>query len=956
MSLPDPGGTSVRVWQVSLTRGSLARQLELGIRAFLRATKRTRLLGWRVAARRIVLILATSLVAAPTGAAAQVAPGGRRKQAGVVRAPSDSIRVDGRLDEGVWALATPVDDFVQKEPIEGVLPTERTEVRFLFDDDALYVGARMYSSTGRAGIQAPLGRRDSQYSPRGPSGGNGGGRGGGGGGGGVRPRSSTESDAQLAEYILISLDTYLDRRTAYTFGVTASGVRLDHFHFSDREASVDQRFDPVWRASVTIDEQGWTAEMQIPFTQLRFNEGQEQLWGLNMHRWIPSKNEDDYWVAVPRTEEFWASRFGELRGIGAIDPGLRVEVLPYMTGGSQVEGNPDPANPFADRFGLEGRIGADFKMGVGPNLTLDAAVTPDFGQVELDPTIVNLSDTEVIFAEQRPFFTEGSGLINGPTTNYFLSRRIGAPPQATASGDFVDAPAITTILGAAKLTGRLPSGTSVGVLGAVTGAEHSQTFDLASGSFDEVRVSPRTLYGVVRVQQEFGRAGSTASLIATGVQRDVEPGDPLAALLRRHALMVGGDAILRLAGGAYEVSVSGGLTRVDGDKEVILRAQEGRERYFQRPDATHVEVDPNRTSLAGGKVTIGARSITGAHWLWDTRVDFESPELAFNDVGRLGSGDGIMATAGLTYRETEPGEFYRRYRFRAGQSTEWNYGGVRQSTRLTSNASLTWSNFWTTSVSAQFSTRAQSSRLTRGGPLMGTAQGWSSSINLENNSNDQTRWSAALQYGRDEWGGWRGRVAGNIAMVPGPRWQVSLGPSYEREVDPRQYLTRLSGGSPATFGSRYIFGFIDRTTIAVEARVNFTLGPDLTLDFFVRPFAASGRYFDLGELPKPRSRMLRTYGTDGTTIDRRPDGDYEVQEGADTFILTNRDFNLRSVRSTTVLRWEWRPGSTLFVVWQQDRSGFKAIVDRASPGDLFGSLAASGDNFFAVKVSYWLGL
>jgi len=696
--------------------------------------------------------------------------------------------------------------------------------------------------------------------------------------------------------------------------------------------------------------------MWIPFTQLRFIEGREQRWGWNIHRWIPSKNEDDYWVAVPRTEVFWASRFGELRGIRAIDQSTRLEVLPYVTGGSTLRGNTDPANPFTDALNLEGRIGADFKMGVGPNLTLDATVAPDSGQVEVDPAVVNLSDREVIFPERRPFFTEGSALLNGPTTNYFHSRRIGAPPQGTATGDFVKVPGITTILGAAKLTGRLSSGTSVGVLGAVTGAEHSQTFDLASGTFDEVRVAPRTLYGVVRIQQEFGAAGSTASLIATGVQRDLDPGDPLAALLRRHALMVGGEALLRLGGGAYEVSISGGLTRIDGDKEAILLTQRASERYFQRPDATHVEVDPNRLSMTGGKVTVGARKINATHWLWDTSVDFESPDLVLNDVGRLGTGDGIMARTGLTYRETQPGELLRGYRFTLSQTSEWNYGGERQFTRLSSNAVLTWSNFWTTRVSTQFSTRAQDHRLTRGGPSVGTPRGWSSSIDLENNPTDQTRWSAALQYGRDEWGGWTGSVEGSTAMVPGPRWQLSLRPSYEREVNPRQYVTELSGGAPATYGSRYIFGFIDRTTLAVEVRVNFTLKPDLNLDLYAQPFAASGRYYDLGELPEPRSRNLRTYGTDGTTLERRPDGDYEVTDGADTFVLTNRDFNVRSFRSTSVLRWEWRPGSTLYIVWQQDRSGLREIGARAGPGDLFRSLTASGDNFFAVKVSYWLGL
>ena len=880
---------------------------------------------WLVAAATAVAqVPSTTGAQAPSATDTRVAVTSDRKQATATRVPSDSIRVDGRLDESVWALATPVTDLVQKEPVEGAPPSERTEIRFVYDDDALYVGARMYSTADGSEIQAPLSRRD--------------------------------NGAQLAEYILVSLDTYLDRRTAYSFGVTASGVRLDHYHLTDNEGDIDSRFDPVWEVSTTIDPQGWTAEMWIPFTQLRFNEGQEQIWGLNLHRWIPSRNEDDYWVAVPRTEVFWASRFGELRGIRAIDQSGRVEVLPYVAGGSTLRGDAKAGDPFADGFEVEGRMGADFKMGVGPSLTLDATVTPDFGQVEVDPAVVNLSDTEVIFPERRPFFTEGGSLLNGPTTNYFYSRRIGAPPQGNASGDFVKIPDITTILGAAKLTGRLSSGTSVGVLGAVTGTEHARTFDMATETFGQVRVAPRTLYGVARIQQEFGAAGSTASIIATGVQRDLAPGEPLAELVRRHALMVGGAVLFRLNGGAYEISIAGGVTRIDGDSEVILRAQRGNERYFQRPDATHVEVDSTRVSMLGNKTTVGARKVSGTHWLWDTNLDFESPELAFNDVGRLGTGDGIMARGGLTYRETRPGEHLRGYRLRIGETSEWNYGGERQFTRLTYDADLTWSNFWRTRASVQYSTPAQDHRLTRGGPSVGTPRGWSSSIRFENNSTDQTRWRGAFRYGRDAWGGRTGTVEGSFAMVPGPRWQVSLGPSYELEVNPRQYLGARSGGAPATFGSRYVFGFIDRTTLAIEARVNFTLKPDLTLDLYAQPFSASGRYYDVGELPEPRSRKLRTYGTDGTTIGRTPDRAFEVTDGGDTFTLTNPDFNVRSFRSTSVLRWEWRPGSTFFVVWQQDRSGLKRIGDRVDAGDLFGSLTASGDNFFAVKASYWLGL
>ena len=515
--------------------------------------------------RTVLIFLA--LLLAPSLTSAQTTSAVSGKRAAAARVPSDSIQVDGHLDEAVWSRAEPVDDFVQKEPIEGAPPTERTEVRFLYDDDALYVGARMYSSQGRSGIQAPLSRRDAPYSPTRGSGGQGG------GGGFVQGSSSSQDGAELSEYILVSLDTYLDRRTAYTFGVTASGVRIDHYHLTDSESNIDQRFDPVWEAAVSVDNGGWTAEMWIPFTQLRFNDRAEQVWGLNIHRWIPSKNEDDYWVPIPRTEDLWASRFGELRGIDQIGQNRRIEVLPYVTGGSTVTGNTQAASPFDDGVNLEGGAGADLKMGLGPNLTLDVTVTPDFGQVEVDPAVVNLTDTEVIFEERRPFFTEGSALLNGPTSNYFYSRRIGAPPEGRASGDFVDYPETTTILSAAKLTGRLPSGTSLGVLGAVTGMEHARTFDVESESFDKVRVAPRSYWGVARVQQEFGAAGSTASLIVTGAHRDLEPGEPLAQLLRRNALTVGGETFLRLDGGTYEVSLSGGMSYIDGDKEAILWAQ-----------------------------------------------------------------------------------------------------------------------------------------------------------------------------------------------------------------------------------------------------------------------------------------------------------------------------------------------------------------------------------------------
>ena len=297
------------------------------------------------------------------------------------------------------------------------------EVRFLFDDSSLWVGARMRSGPGSA-IQAPMSRRD---------------------------------DGSQAEYVQIELDTYLDRRTAYMFGVTASGVRLDHYHPTDNEDDTDAQFDPVWEARTHVDADGWTAELWVPFSQLRFNDQRERIWGLNVKRWRPQLNEENYWVVVGRTERGWSSRFGELRGIDGVPQTVRLEVMPYVSASSRMAGSRDLNNPFHDALALSGRAGADVKVGIGSNLTLEATFNPDFGQIEADPAEVNLTVFETFFDERRPFFIEGNRVLEAGTSNFYYSRRIGARPTGPATGDYVDYPSTNTILGAAKLTGRTES-------------------------------------------------------------------------------------------------------------------------------------------------------------------------------------------------------------------------------------------------------------------------------------------------------------------------------------------------------------------------------------------------------------------------------------------------------------------------------------------------------------------
>ena len=867
---------------------------------------------------RLFSLLSTLAVTASVGAVAAQTPsdGISRPEARAVRVADGSIRLDGRLDESIWQTAPALTRFVQKEPDERAPATDRTEIRFVYDDDALYVGARMWST---GAVQAPLGRRDG---------------------------------GDQSEHLIVSLDTYLNRRTASTFGVTASGVRLDRYHSTDDDFG-DDGFDPVWQARSIVDENGWTAELWIPFSQLRFNDRSPQIWGLNVRRWVPSRNEDVYWALVPRTERGWASRFGDLVGIDGIGPRRRLEILPYVASSAHVVGARDAANPFDAGANVEGRVGLDMKVGLGSDLTLEATANPDFGQVEADPAEVNLSAFETFFSEKRPFFLEGSQLLAGRVNNYFYSRRIGAPPAGRASGDFVEHPATSTILGAAKLTGRLSSGTSIAVLGAVTGAETARTFRLPD-AFGRQRVAPRTLFGVARVEQEFGPPGSTWSIMTTAMHRDLEPGEPLGALLTRNAAALSGDTVLRLNGGDYQVNAFSGITYVEGETQAIDRVQRTSRHYLDRPDADHLRYDPLRTTLSGTKSGLMVEKRNGRHWLWQMATQIETPEFEPSDLGRLTSTDAIVGNARIEYRDTVPRPWWRNYSIELGSRNEWSFGGDRQVASLDANAEVTWPNFWTTQSRTQWRFRTQDARLTRGGPLMETPRGWGTSLEMATSEAAQTRAGGEVSYGRDEDGGNDFQVDAGFDLRPAPQWSLSIRPAYQRQVNTQQYVTTRDGGSASTFGSRYIFARIDRTTYSVQARLSYTFKPDLTLDLYAEPFAASGRYDDFGELAAARTRLLRRYGAGGTTLDLLPDGARRVTDGATTFSLANRDFNVRSFRSNLVLKWEWRPGSTLYLVWQQDRSEEKALSTVASLGDLFASPAAPGDNFFIVKASVWI--
>jgi hypothetical protein len=888
------------------------------------------------------LVLLAALAALPLRA--QTPDPGAGKVAHATLLTGSSPHIDGRLDEPFWTSAAWITDFTQKQPTEGGAPTDSTAVAFFYDNDALYVGARLWSGRVRD-IPRPVTRRD-QFSN--------------------------------GEYFIVALDPYHDKRTGYSFSVSSGGVMGDSYHPHDEEDNRDPAFNPVWQARISFDSLGWYAEMRIPFSQLRFNSQQVQQWGMNINRWRPGFNEDIYWVMIPQSQSGFFSHFGTLEGMENIVPSRRAEFIPYVAATATFNGEPAAGNPFDDGSEGNGRIGADFKVGLGSNLTLDATVNPDFGQVEADPAEVNLSAFETFFPEQRPFFIEGNQLLQGNGPGYYYSRRIGGQPQGTPTGgvvddaDFVDMPGYATILGAAKLTGRTSSGMSVGALAALTQREYATTYNAASGAYDQVAVEPTTFYAITRVQQEIGKSASTIGATLTGLSRSFSDATPLSLQMTNEAFSGGADWLVRLKGGEYQVSGHAGFSYIGGTSEALTGVQESSAHYFQRPDQTYATLDTLRTSLAGYSLGLSAEKAGGKHWTGFVGAGADSPGFELNDVGRLRSADDIEVDAGINYRETAAGKLFRRYRLGLFTAAGWNYGGTRTFSLYRINTNYTWLNFWNTFLGANYRPRGMSDDLTRGGPLMETGSGGGVDLSLFTSEAKSYRGGVNLGFSTGEFGAASQSARVNFTARPSSRLQLSMAPAWFHVINPRQYNQAVEGGYAATYGTRYVFATVDQSTLSMQLRLNYSFTPVLTLEVYAEPFASSGAYSDFGELAAAGASSLRAYGTDNTTITQNADGNYTVTDAnnGQVFGVDNNSFNVLSYRSNVVMRWEWRPGSAVFLIWQQNRNSFCSggydsgicYQEDVAPGsglragDLVATRGVPGDNVFVVKATYWFSM
>jgi len=839
------------------------------------------------------------------------------------------VTVDGRLDETAWTGAVVFDQFVQRDPQEGEAPSERTELRIVYDDDALYVGARLYDRE-----PALIGRRLS--------------------------RRDEPSDG---DRFTLYLDPRRDRLTGVRLEVSAAGVQRDDVIFND--TWTDRSWDAVWESAVVVDAGGWTVEMRIPFSELRFLPGDRQTWGINAARYIQRRNESDWLAPVPKKESGLASRMATLSGIRGVLPKTPLVLVPYAAGG--IETAPVPAgDPLHDGASASGNVGLDLRRKIGGGFALDATVNPDFGQVEVDPAVVNLSNFETFFPEKRPFFVEGSQIFdsfghNGANNYYsflmgepdlFYSRRIGRAPQGVPPGSYVDAPRTTTILGAAKLTGKTASGWSLGLLEAVTGRERALWADAAVRGSQEVE--PLTNDVVARAFRDLGRAGF--GFLLTAVNRDLhEPA--LAASLVRSAFVGGVDGYAFLDAQKDWV-VSGRLagSEVAGSREAIEALQLGSARYYQRPDRAQLRLDPTRESLSGWTASLNLNRQSGAFRVnaatWAISPGFESNDLGFNP--RSDRWGGHLALQ-LLKPELDGATRYRS--LTVAKSYAWNFDGLKQGDGLNAFARAQLRNYWDLGLNGSFRWRGFDDRQTRGGPSMRTGENWGGGLWAGSDGRKPLLVRLDAYHSQTEYGSRYWEAGAQLELRPSSALSLSLGPSLLRAHRVAQWVASQPDVELAPdLGGHYVFAGFDQQELALTLRLNWIFSPRLSLQLYAQPLVSRGDYTGFKELARARSFEFLSYAPEAITYDAAS-ATYTADpgRGSGPFSFADPDFDYKSLRVNMVLRWEWRPGSALYAVWSQARDDSGRTGGLELGRDLDTLFAAAATNVVEVKATFRLG-
>jgi hypothetical protein len=812
-----------------------------------------------------------------------------------------TIRIDGSLSDPAWAEATPVTRFIQRDPEEGRPVTQPTEVRILYDADALYIGARFRDA---AAVSARLGRRDMAL--------------------------------LNADWFAVTIDSYHDHRTAFRFAVNPAGVQRDAtVTMGAGGENEDGSWDAVWDVETSTSAEGWVAEVRIPFSQLRFRPDGDMTWGVQLERRIGRRGEIAHFSFVPKRELTGVPRYGHLTGLREIGAGTRAEITPYVAARGEYV---DPGeNPFRTDHERHVTAGADLLYRLSTNFTLNATINPDFGQVEVDPAVINLGVYETFFPERRPFFVEGSQIFNftGNTSggSLFYSRRVGRRPQLSPGTDRSDIPDASTILGAAKVTGRTRNGWSLGLLDAVTARETVRFLDA-----DDIPRStvgePQTNYFIARAKRDMAGGRTTVGGVLTSVARALTT--PAAeAAMRSSAITAGIDFRHETTDRSWSLSGTAAATRVAGSEASIIALQRQSHHYFQRLDAAHLGID-TATSLTGYSAGFNLAKQAGEHWTGSIAAAITAPEFEANDLGFATRTDRKDVQTVVEYEENQPGRFLRSWSSSAEYRHEMNFAGDRIQSFGELGFEVQHLSYWEADIGVTLRRRALDDRSTRGGPIIIRPGALSISVGVSSDPRKSMIASADVFVSDGEFGGEEFEVGGSVAIRTSPRWSLSIGPSFSRGRVAAQYRgTYVDATATETFGRRYLFAPLDFTQLEASIRGSVTFAPRVTLEMFAQPLIYSSDYLPAGALTAPR------------TLSFAPWAGAPAEEGDETE---------RSLRGNAVLRWEWRPGSTIYLAWQQTRESFGPENAFRFGRDQRLLFEAPSDNIFVLKATYWLSM
>jgi len=840
--------------------------------------------------------------------------------------------IDGLMNDTCWNKAAWATGFVQIQPQENKQPSQQTSFKILFDDNNLYLLIRAFD-TDPGKISRIISRRDNF----------------------------------TGDYVEVDIDSYSDKQTAFSFVASASGSKSD-MTITDDGNNEDTSWNPIWFLKTSIDDQGWIAEIKIPLSQLRFDKNEVQTWGLQITRQLFRNQERSTWQYIPKGSPGTVHLFGEIHGIKRVSSGKRLELMPFTLARME-HFKREEGNPFMTGKSYGASAGLDGKAAISNNFMLDFSFNPDFGQVEADPSEVNLTAFETYFSERRPFFVEGKNIFQFQPTNtivignmyqdnLFYSRRIGRSPQycpPTATDEYVKQPEGTSIISALKLSGKTKNGLSLGIMESVTAGENA-LID-SSGYRKKVAVEPLTNYFVGRIQQDFNKGETTVGGMFTAVNRDIT--SPDLYFLNSEAYTGGLDFRHSWKERTWYLAGNAEFSEIKGKTTAIINAQTSSARYFQRPDIRYVRLDSSRTSLSGYGATFKLGRSSKSRLQFETSVTLRSPGLDFNDIGYMRYSDVIHHGTWVAYYIRNPFFIFNNFYLNTNYWMYWNYSGKLLSFNTNINFNAQFKNLWRINGSVTRTENSISTTLLRGGPAMKLPGTEDLNLFLISDQSKKVYMYAGGYLGhRDEASFKASGIDAGLTVRPVNSVTFSIETSWFSQDDVLQYLATESYKNDP----RYIFAELDQKTLGFTFRLNYTFNPELTLEWYGQPFISAGKYFNLKRITNPGAAKFSDRFTIYQSGEVTPDAAAgiisfnEDNSGTADYSISYPDFNFRQFRSNLVLRWEYKPGSTLFLVWSQGRTGTIADGTFLAERDMKGLFGIAPHDVFLVKFSYWFSL